>query len=51
MKNSQYGISFQLKDMFEKLLKSSDKFSPSVTKLLQNAGLPVGNVILYQQIE
>jgi len=31
--------------MFEKLLKSSDLLSPSVTKLLQNVGLPVGNVL------
>lgn len=28
--------------MFEKLLKSSDLLSPSVTKLLHKAGLPVG---------
>ncbi|CAF0994447.1 unnamed protein product [Adineta steineri] len=31
----------KLKDMFEKLLKASDILSPSVTKLLQKAGLPV----------
>jgi hypothetical protein len=31
----------KLKDMFEKLLKSSDLLSPSVTKLLHKAGLPV----------
>ncbi|CAF3809020.1 unnamed protein product, partial [Rotaria sp. Silwood1] len=31
----------KLKDMFEKLLKSSDLLSPSVAKLLQKAGLPV----------
>ncbi|CAF1098795.1 unnamed protein product [Adineta steineri] len=31
----------KLKDMFEKLLKASDLLSPSVTKLLQKAGLPV----------
>ncbi|CAM4754238.1 unnamed protein product [Rotaria magnacalcarata] len=31
----------KLKDMFEKLLKSSDILSPSVTKLLHKAGLPV----------
>ncbi|CAF3697493.1 unnamed protein product [Rotaria sp. Silwood1] len=31
----------KLKDMFEKLLKSSDLLSPSVAKLLQQAGLPV----------
>jgi len=30
--------------MFEKLLKSSDLLSPSVTKLLHKAGLPVGKV-------
>jgi hypothetical protein len=29
--------------MFEKLLKSSDLLSPSVSKLLHKAGLPVGN--------
>jgi hypothetical protein len=32
--------------MFDKLLKASDLLSPSVTKLLQKAGLPVGNVYL-----
>jgi hypothetical protein len=32
--------------MFEKLLKASDLLSPSVSKLLQKAGLPVGNVLL-----
>ncbi len=32
--------------MFEKLLNSSDKLSPSVTKLLQKAGLPVGNIMI-----
>ncbi|CAF1090028.1 unnamed protein product [Rotaria sordida] len=31
----------KLKDMFEKLLKASDTLSPSVTKLLHKAGLPV----------
>lgn len=31
--------------MFEKLLKSSDILSPSVSKLLQKAGLPVGKVL------
>ncbi len=30
--------------MFEKLLKASDILSPSVSKLLQKAGLPVGTV-------
>jgi hypothetical protein len=32
--------------MFEKLLKASDILSPSVTKLLRKAGLPLGNVLL-----
>ena len=32
--------------MFEKLLKSSDLLSPSVSKLLHKAGLPVGKVSL-----
>jgi len=32
--------------MFEKLLKASGTLSPSVTKLLHKAGLPVGNVSL-----
>lgn len=32
--------------MFDKLLKSKDILSPSVSRLLQNAGLPVGNVTL-----
>ncbi|CAF3545299.1 unnamed protein product [Rotaria sp. Silwood1] len=31
----------KLRDMFEKLLKASDTLSPSVTKLLQTAGLPI----------
>jgi hypothetical protein len=31
--------------MFEKLLKASDTLSPSVTKLLHKAGLPVGNTL------
>ncbi|CAF0748776.1 unnamed protein product [Adineta ricciae] len=31
----------KLKDLFDKLLKASDILSPSVTKLLQKAGLPV----------
>ncbi len=31
--------------MFEKLLNASDTLAPSVTKLLQKAGLPVGNVL------
>ncbi|CAF5077056.1 unnamed protein product, partial [Rotaria magnacalcarata] len=31
----------KLRDMFEKLLNSSDILSPSVTKLLQKSGLPV----------
>jgi hypothetical protein len=30
--------------MFEKLLKATDTLSPSVTKLLHKAGLPVGKV-------
>lgn len=30
--------------MFEKLLKASDTLSPSVTKLLHKAGLPVGKI-------
>jgi len=32
--------------MFEKLLKASGTLSPSVTKLLHKAGLPVGKVSL-----
>jgi len=32
--------------MFEKLLKASDTLSPSVSKLLRKAGLPVGKVSL-----
>ena len=36
--------------MFEKLLKASDILSPSVTKLLHKAGLPVGNVSLYNLV-
>lgn len=32
--------------MFEKLLKASDTLSPSVTKLLHQAGLPVGKSTL-----
>lgn len=35
--------------MFEKLLKLSDILSPSVSKLLQQAGLPVGNVLFQKQ--
>jgi hypothetical protein len=30
--------------MFEKLIKASETLSPSVTKLLHKAGLPVGKV-------
>ncbi|CAF3862571.1 unnamed protein product [Rotaria sp. Silwood1] len=33
----------KLRDTFEKLLKASDLLSPSITKLLQKPGLPLGN--------
>ena len=38
-----------MKDLFDKLLKASDILSPSVTKLLQKAGLPVGNRDIYKK--
>ncbi|CAF1350508.1 unnamed protein product, partial [Rotaria sp. Silwood1] len=35
----------KLSDMFKKLMKASDILSPSVTKLLQKPGLPLGNTL------
>jgi len=39
----------KLKDLFEKLLRSSELLSPSVNKLLQKAGLPIEERELLQQ--